>query len=153
MSNPVKNPSRRAARGRTPSGAANPIDIHVGHRVRVRRTLLGLTQGRLGASLGLTFQQVQKYEKGANRMGASRLFDLSRILGVSITWFFEEMAEGVAEASPAAMRSATVDPEISQVADAESRRETLQLVRALEMLSPEQRSIIETMIHNLATEE
>ena len=145
------NPSRRSARGRTPSGSANPIDIHVGHRVRIRRTLLGLSQTDLANALGLTFQQVQKYEKGANRMGASRLFDLSRILGVPVGWFFEDMPDDVAAAGPAAMRVATVDPEITQDADAESRRETLQLVRVLEMLSPEQWTIIETMIRNLAT--
>ena len=60
---------------------ASPIDTHVGTRIRLRRTLLGMSQERLGEALGLTFQQVQKYERGVNRVGASRLFDLSRVLG------------------------------------------------------------------------
>ncbi|MGF1608006.1 MAG: helix-turn-helix domain-containing protein, partial [Kiloniellales bacterium] len=61
-------------------GKPNPVDVHVGSRVRLRRTLLGLSQEKLGEAIGLTFQQVQKYERGANRIGASRLFDLSRVL-------------------------------------------------------------------------
>src|SRR5580698_4530908 len=69
----------------------SPIDVHVGSRIRLRRTLLGMSQERLGDSLGLTFQQVQKYERGVNRVGASRLFDLSRVLDVPISFFFEDM--------------------------------------------------------------
>ena len=68
----------------------NPVDTHVGSRVRLRRMLLGMSQERLGESMGLTFQQVQKYEKGVNRIGASRLFQISRILDVPIQFFFEE---------------------------------------------------------------
>ena len=77
------------------SGAYNPIDVHVGNRLRTRRTLLGLSQMALAEAIGLTFQQIQKYEKGANRMGASRLYDLSQVLGVDIDYFFElaRMAE------------------------------------------------------------
>ena len=59
---------------------ASPIDVHVGTRVRLRRTLLGMSQEKLGEALGLTFQQIQKYERGVNRIGASRLFDLARVL-------------------------------------------------------------------------
>src|SRR6186713_1316672 len=68
---------------------ANPIDIQVGNRVRIRRMLIGMSQERLGELLSLTFQQVQKYEKGVNRIGAGRLFDVSRILGVPIDYFYE----------------------------------------------------------------
>jgi len=68
----------------------NPIDVHVGSRVRFRRMLLGMSQEKLGEKLGLTFQQVQKYEKGINRIGASRLFDLAQVLGVSVQFFYEE---------------------------------------------------------------
>ncbi len=68
----------------------NPVDIHVGSRVRFRRMLLGMSQEKLGERLGLTFQQVQKYEKGVNRIGASRLFDLSQVLQVPIQFFYEE---------------------------------------------------------------
>jgi transcriptional regulator with XRE-family HTH domain len=67
----------------------DPVDKHVGGRVRSRRVLVGMSQEKLGASLGLTFQQIQKYEKGANRIGASRLQQISKILGVSVAFFFE----------------------------------------------------------------
>ena len=78
----------------------NPVDVHVGGRVRLRRMLLGMSQEKLGEHLGLTFQQVQKYEKGANRIGASRLFDIARVLDVPIGYFFEEMSEDTALKSP-----------------------------------------------------
>jgi transcriptional regulator with XRE-family HTH domain len=67
----------------------NPIDKHVGSRVRMRRVLIGMSQERLGDALGLTFQQVQKYEKGTNRIGASRLQQISIILQVPVSFFFE----------------------------------------------------------------
>ena len=76
----------------------NPVDIHVGGRVRFRRMLLGMSQEKLGERLGLTFQQVQKDEKGVNRIGASRLFDLSQVLQVPIQFFYEE-APGTLEQS------------------------------------------------------
>jgi transcriptional regulator with XRE-family HTH domain len=69
--------------------APNPTDQHVGSRVRMRRKMLAMSQGKLGAALGLTFQQVQKYEKGTNRIGASRLQQISHILRVPVTFFFE----------------------------------------------------------------
>lgn len=69
----------------------NPIDVHVGSRVRLRRMLVGMSQEKLGDRLGLTFQQVQKYEKGANRIGASRLYHISQILGVTVQFFFDDM--------------------------------------------------------------
>lgn len=72
-----------------PKKQANPIDAQVGNRVRLRRMLIGMSQERLGDLLGLTFQQVQKYEKGVNRIGAGRLFEVSRILGVPIDYFYE----------------------------------------------------------------
>jgi transcriptional regulator with XRE-family HTH domain len=75
-----------------PKKQANPIDGQVGNRVRLRRMLIGMSQERLGELLGLTFQQVQKYEKGVNRIGAGRLFEVSRILGVPIDYFYEGVA-------------------------------------------------------------
>jgi transcriptional regulator with XRE-family HTH domain len=72
-----------------PRRSPHPIDIHAGKRVRTRRKMLGMSQTKLGVALGLTFQQVQKYEKGANRMGASRLQQISRILQVPVEFFFE----------------------------------------------------------------
>lgn len=79
------------------SRRANPIDVHVGGRVRLRRMLLGMSQEKLGDHLGLTFQQIQKYEKGINRIGASRLFDLSQVLSVPVQFFYEELAIGQAD--------------------------------------------------------
>lgn len=103
-----------------------PVDVHVGSRVRLRRTLLGMSQDKLGKALGLTFQQVQKYERGANRIGSSRLFKLSQILDVPVSFFFDDMpaeitgkATGMADGNKQAF-------EVGQL----SRRETLELVRA-----------------------
>ena len=67
-------------------GRPRPVDVHVGSRVRLRRTMLGMSQEKLGAAIGLTFQQVQKYERGANRIGASRLFELSKVLDVPVSF-------------------------------------------------------------------
>ena len=78
-----------------PKKQANPIDAQVGNRVRIRRMLIGMSQERLGDLLGLTFQQVQKYEKGVNRIGAGRLFEISRILGVPIDFFYDGVAAGL----------------------------------------------------------
>src|SRR5579862_8253128 len=88
-------------------GRPSPIDVHVGSRIRLRRTLLGMSQERLGEALGLTFQQVQKYERGVNRVGASRLFDLSRVLDVPISFFFDDMPDSLASAygNPIARRT------------------------------------------------
>ena len=84
-----------------PKKQANPIDAQVGNRVRLRRMLIGMSQERLGELLGLTFQQVQKYEKGVNRIGAGRLFEVSRILGVPIDYFYEGVNGQLAGAVPA----------------------------------------------------
>lgn len=110
------------------SGIPNPVDIHVGARVRLRRTLLGMSQEKLGDAIGLTFQQVQKYERGANRIGASRLFHLSRVLDVPINFFFEDMPSAAAAkgAAPRGMAEAKSGYD----ADPMARRETLELVRA-----------------------
>jgi transcriptional regulator with XRE-family HTH domain len=81
-----------------PKKQANPIDAQVGNRLRLRRMMIGMSQERLGELLGLTFQQVQKYEKGVNRIGAGRLFEISRILGVPIYYFYESVSEQLAGA-------------------------------------------------------
>ncbi|TDH61601.1 XRE family transcriptional regulator [Dankookia rubra] len=109
----------------------SPIDVHVGGRVRLRRTLLGMSQEKLGDALGLTFQQVQKYERGVNRIGASRLFDLSRVLDVPIGFFFDDMPDALGGSQHAARRSYGL-AEQQEGFDDETlhRRETLELVRA-----------------------
>jgi len=115
----------------------NPIDVHVGKRLRLRRTLLGMSQERLGELLGLTFQQVQKYERGVNRIGSSRLFELGQILDVPISFFFDDLPEAVTGAGGAASGYATPGLAEERVAfDHEDnslpldKRETLELVRA-----------------------
>jgi transcriptional regulator with XRE-family HTH domain len=101
----------------------------VGSRVRLRRTLLGMSQERLGEAIGLTFQQVQKYERGANRIGASRLYDLSRVLDVPVSFFYEEMSPETMERSPALAQGLREEPEPYEP-DPMAKRETLELVRA-----------------------
>ncbi len=78
----------------------HPIDVHVGRRVRQRRTLLGMNQTQLGERLGITFQQIQKYENGANRISASRLYQAARILDVPVLFFFDGLDEGAEVSSP-----------------------------------------------------
>ena len=134
LSDDAGDAEQRSSRGRLPSGKPNPVDVHVGNRVRLRRTLLGLSQEKLAEAIGLTFQQVQKYERGANRIGASRLYDLSRVLDCPISFFFEDMGEDVAAASPRNLSSAT--PDVSDTeADPMTKRETLELVRAYYRIS------------------
>lgn len=111
------------------TGRPNPVDVHVGSRVRLRRTLLGMSQEKLGEAIGLTFQQVQKYERGANRIGASRLYDLSRVLDVPVSFFFEEMTPETAQSSPAQARGMQEEP-AEYEPDPLAKRETLELVRA-----------------------
>ena len=126
-----KAPRRKGNRGRTPSGKPNPIDVHVGARVRLRRTLLGMSQEKLGEALGLTFQQVQKYERGANRVGASRLFDLSRVLDVPVSFFFDDMSDDTKSQTPSLLLSGGLEePPAGFDHDPLTKRETLELVRA-----------------------
>jgi transcriptional regulator with XRE-family HTH domain len=109
----------------------NPIDVHVGTRIRLRRTLMGMSQERLGEALGLTFQQVQKYERGVNRVGASRLYDLSRVLDVPISFFYDDMPESVGGPRAASRAMAGFgDAQDPFGDDTLNRRETLELVRA-----------------------
>jgi transcriptional regulator with XRE-family HTH domain len=111
-------------------GTPRLVDIHVGSRVRLRRTLLGMSQGALGEAVGLTFQQIQKYEKGTNRMGASRLFQISQILNVPIRYFFEEMP-GDVEATDGRRVPLPEDRSESVSRDGVMlRRESLELIRA-----------------------
>jgi transcriptional regulator with XRE-family HTH domain len=87
--NSVAEPRLRRRKSMAAKKAPNPIDKHVGSRVRMRRMMLAMSQEKLGDALGLTFQQVQKYEKGTNRIGASRLQQISHILQVPVAFFFE----------------------------------------------------------------
>jgi transcriptional regulator with XRE-family HTH domain len=113
-----------SSRGKTQG--PHPVDIAVGKRVRGRRILMGLSQERLGDDLGVTFQQVQKYERGSNRISASRLYEISRVLEVPPSYFFEEVMEengpGYSGGGPGS-------------ADPMTKRETLELVRAYYKIS------------------
>jgi transcriptional regulator with XRE-family HTH domain len=120
---------------RLPPGIANPIDIHVGGRVRLRRTMLGFSQERLGNEVGLTFQQIQKYERGANRIGASRLYELSQVLDVSISYFFEDMAGEIKTRKGWMAKGLSDKGQESLETDPMVRRETLELVRAYYRIS------------------
>ena len=122
--------ARRQKFERLPPGVANPVDIHVGARVRLRRTLLGMSQEKLGDSVGLTFQQIQKYERGANRIGASRIYEFSRILDVPVAYFFEDMPD-VLRSREGRMRVGLQDQDQKDLEpDPMAKRETLELVRA-----------------------
>jgi transcriptional regulator with XRE-family HTH domain len=113
----------------------NPIDVHVGKRLRLRRTLLGMSQERLGEMLSLTFQQIQKYERGVNRIGSSRLYELGQILDVPVSFFFDDMAGrrepcGNRRLEPGLGEDSRVfDYSLEDSLPLESR-ETLELVRA-----------------------
>jgi transcriptional regulator with XRE-family HTH domain len=113
--------------GRRKSDRPNPIDVHVGSRVRLRRNMLGLSQEKLGEAIGLTFQQVQKYERGANRIGASRLLELSRVLDVPVEFFYDATDPVRAPAIPSGFEEA---PQEGFDSDPLRKRETLELVES-----------------------
>lgn len=133
------------------SRRANAIDIHVGSRVRLRRMVLGMSQEKLGENLGLTFQQVQKYEKGVNRIGAGRLFDLAHVLGVPIDFFYEDAPTHHLEGAQSGGFS---EPSAeNDLVDFLATREGLELNKAFVQISDQRvrRSIIE-MVRALAEE-
>jgi transcriptional regulator with XRE-family HTH domain len=137
------------------SRRANPVDVHVGSRVRFRRMLLGMSQERLGERLGLTFQQVQKYEKGVNRIGASRLFELARVLGVSVNFFYDDAPDHMAPpAVPASVPGFAEMPAETYAADFLSSREGLELNKAFARITDAKvRKTIVDLVRSLAGEE
>ncbi len=110
-----------------------PVDVHVGGRVKARRTLIGMSQEELGKHVGLTFQQIQKYEKGMNRIAGSKLWQFSRILGQPISWFFEGIGE----------RKRKGD-------DLLAKRETLQFIRYFSACDPDVQKYLAAMINAVA---
>jgi transcriptional regulator with XRE-family HTH domain len=128
---------------RVPKKQANPIDVQVGNRVRIRRMLIGMSQERLGDLLGLTFQQVQKYEKGVNRIGAGRLFEMARILNVPVDFFYEGVNAHAGQPGAAEGEGAPVMEFVSsgeglqlslafmKIKDAKVRKRVLDLVKSL----------------------
>jgi len=113
---------------------SHAVDVHVGARMRQRRTLLGMSQTKLAQAVGLTFQQIQKYERGSNRMGSSRLFEFAKVLDVPVSHFFDEMPANALAGRPMAGRGRRGIGEIGTSREREKdpliKRETLELVRA-----------------------
>jgi transcriptional regulator with XRE-family HTH domain len=125
----------------------NPVDIHVGGRMRLRRTLLGYSQEKLGNAVGLTFQQIQKYERGANRIGAGRLYEFSQILDVPVSFFYDDMPGGTSSHGPG------LSEDDREPFDQENltQRETLKLIRAYYSISnPEIRHRIYELTKSVA---
>ncbi|WP_343313157.1 helix-turn-helix domain-containing protein [Brucella sp. BE17] len=127
----------------------NPIDVHVGSRIRLRRNMLGLSQEKLGENLGITFQQIQKYEKGTNRVGASRLQAISSVLNVPVSFFFDD-APGSGNTSTSGFAE---DNEATYVVDFLSSNEGVQLTRAFTKISdPKVRRKIIDLVKSLAAD-
>jgi transcriptional regulator with XRE-family HTH domain len=126
---------------------ANAMDIHVGARVRLRRMLVGMSQEKLGEQLGLTFQQVQKYEKGVNRIGAGRLHELGQVLGVPVQFFYEQAPGGTVEAGFAEKGAD------GYVVDFLSSREGLELNKAfVRITDPRVRRTVLDLVRSLASD-
>ena len=147
-------------RGRHPSargGGPDPIDIHVGKRIKLRRTLLHISQEQLAGDVGVTFQQVQKYESGHNRVSASRLYDISRVLNCPIAYFFEDInAETTGgRQMPTARDKEGLREEASEFeADPIQRTESLELVRAYWRLhSADLRQNVLDLLNNISRRE
>ena len=132
-----------------PKKQANPIDAQVGNRVRIRRMLIGMSQEKLGDLLGLTFQQVQKYEKGVNRIGAGRLFEVSRILGVPIDFFYEGVASALNERSGVA-EAESAPPVMEFVSSGEGLQLSLAFMK---IKDPKVRKRVLDLVKSLAEEE
>jgi transcriptional regulator with XRE-family HTH domain len=147
-------------RGRQPGargGGPDPIDIHVGKRIKLRRTLLHISQEQLAGDIGVTFQQVQKYESGHNRVSASRLFDISRVLNCPISYFFEDIGPETTGERPTPQARATegmAEEATPFDADPMQRTETLELVRAYWRLhNPELRRNVLELLGNISKRE
>ncbi len=145
----------------------NPVDVHVGSRVRYRRMIVGMSQEKLGEKMNLTFQQIQKYEKGTNRIGASRLFQLSKILDVPVGYFFED---AFANSAPSHAIQGLHEPEqegflldflnsregldlnkaFAKIQDPKVRRRVIDLVRALSEEKPEIKEVQAGIENDLA---
>ena len=116
--------ARPGGRGRRKADTPHPVDIHVGSRVRLRRIELGISQEKLAAELGLTFQQVQKYERAANRISASRLFQMGKVLDVKVPFFYEGYEEAGAPSGFAEPPAEAFQSDLLQ------RRDTIELFKA-----------------------
>jgi len=109
---------------------SHPIDVHVGKKIKLRRVVLGFSQAELGSKIGVTFQQIQKYERGANRVGSSRLYDLSQVLTVQINYFFEGLSDLPSMLGDCAMKGLAERPAASFSNEEVDGKETIALVKA-----------------------
>jgi len=113
---------------------SDPVDIHVGKRIRLRRNLLGMSQEQVGTACGLTFQQIQKYEHGTNRVGASRLFHFGKLLDVPVSYFFDAMPDEIIDSYSAKgfgeKGQSIIEGKQNPETELLHRRETLELIRA-----------------------
>jgi transcriptional regulator with XRE-family HTH domain len=144
----------RKATTKEASEGPNPVDIHVGGRLRLRRNLLGLSQEQLGKASGLTFQQIQKYERGTNRMGASRLVQLARLLDMPVSWFFESLPVELTSSRAAGFAEGNKQAPLEGAPPAQDemlhRRETAELLRAwYKITDPKQRRKILGLIKSM----
>ncbi len=136
-------------RGRMPDGTPNPIDIHVGNRLRLRRVTVGMTQDALGKALGLTFQQVQKYERGYNRIGCSRIWDLATVLHCDVQYFFEDLPRAAVALSPRNLNDESV---AAPVVGEDISREFVWVWKGFGRLGPAGRAAVKSLISALSTE-
>lgn len=133
----------------------DPVDVHVGARLRLRRNLLGMSQEQLGKSSGLTFQQIQKYERGTNRMGASRLFQFAKLLDVPVSYFFDDVRGERMAINPSYGFAEKEQAQLEGVPQADNeqlhRRETLEMIRAYyKITDPKTRRKVYELIKSLA---
>jgi transcriptional regulator with XRE-family HTH domain len=130
----------------------HPVDTHVGRRLRLKRTFLGLSQESVGKQIGVTFQQIQKYERGINRMGASRLYDFAKVLGVPVAYFFENYGDYTLDEGAALGAAESSAPAFEH--DDTNNRETLEVMRAYYRIkNPVVRKRIIDLIKAMAAED
>ncbi len=131
----------------------HPVDVYVGRRLRLKRTILGMSQEAVGKQIGVTFQQIQKYERGINRMGASRLYDFARALGVQIAYFFEGYGDYALDEGGNALGMS--EPEAAKFENEKiNNRETLEVMRAYYRIkNPALRKRVVDLIKAMAAED
>ncbi|MGB0086869.1 MAG: helix-turn-helix transcriptional regulator [Rhodomicrobiaceae bacterium] len=134
-----------------PGRKPNPMDIHVGSRVRLRRMVIGMSQEKLGERMSLTFQQIQKYEKGTNRIGASRLYQLALILDVPVQFFFEDAPLSIASRGAAAAAGFAESRTEAYLLDFLNSRDGLELNRAfVKITDPKVRKRVVELVRALS---
>ncbi len=134
------------------SGTPHPVDVHVGRRLRLKRTFLGMSQEAVGKQIGVTFQQIQKYERGINRMGASRLYDFAKALGVPVSYFFEGFGDYAIDDTNMLMAAEPNAPAFEH--EQLNNRETLEVMRAYSRIkNPALRKRVVELIKAMAAED